>query len=92
VCPANRKQRAKLQKYSCKNFSNDKNVSISMITTFPLVNYEDTCLGVLHQLLEISEGVGHAHLALSLDDDRRRPPFKKNTSRKCFYEALRPNS
>jgi hypothetical protein len=40
-----------------------------MITTFSLSNYEDTFLGVLHQLLEISEGVGHAHLTLSLDGD-----------------------
>ncbi len=51
------------------NFSNDPNVSISMITTFSLTNYEDTFLGVLHQLLEISEGVGHAHLTLSLDGE-----------------------
>jgi hypothetical protein len=73
------------------NVSNDTNVLISMITTFSMINYEDTFLGVLHELLEISEGVGHAHLTLSLDGDRCRPPFL-NTLSKCFYDALRPNS
>jgi hypothetical protein len=47
------------EEHKCKscharNFSNT-NVLISMITTFFFINYEDTCLGVLHQLLEISE-------------------------------------
>ncbi len=64
---------------------------ISLITTFSLINYEDTFLGVLHQLLEISEGVGHAHLALSLDGDDDVHHFL-NTSSKCFYDVLRPNS
>jgi hypothetical protein len=61
-----------------------------MITTFSLVNYENIFLGVLHQLLEISEGVGHAHLTLSLDGADVHHFL--NTSSKCFYDALRLNS